>query len=347
MTYEISIGAMRNKRYQNSARGDSRNTYPQNLYNPSHYSRTLPFVRPAIAFRPQNAEDNGIYVFDRIRFSDQWQVVLGARRTDYENISFSSPTTNTVYKAKKTSPSASVVYQFGHNSSLYASYIEGLEEGETAPNLGPLVNPGEVFGPKVSKQQELGFKTEAWAGVTATLAYFNLKVPTPGYLAPASTPGMTRYVQEGMSRYRGFEFTVVGEVTPELSIATGGMFMDAEQTSAANPLLIGKIPDSTAERTFNAYLDYQPAWAPGFGFSAGSFYIGPRPLGPQEQGFLPGFTTHAVGARYVTKFDGQRKLTFQINVDNVTGKTYWAGGNNYLAVGAPRTISFVTRLDLF
>lgn len=347
ITNEVSFGVMRNKRFQNSARGDSRNVYKQNMYNPVQFDRLYPFVRPAVGYLPQNAQDDGIYLFDRIRFNDQWQVVLGARRTDYENISAKTPTTNTVYKAKKTSPSASVVYQFRSDTSLYASYIEGLEEGETAPVLGSVVNPGEVFGPKISKQKELGLKTEALAGVTATIAYFEMKVPTPGYLVPTTTPGMNRFVQEGMSRYRGFEFTVTGEITPELSIAAGGMLMNAKQTSAANPALVGKIPDSTPERTLNAYLDYQPTWAPGFGFSAGSFYVGKRPLGPQEQGFIPSYTTYSVGARYVAKFAGERKLTFQLNVDNATDKAYWAGGNNYLAVGAPRTISLLTRLDWF
>lgn len=356
VTNELTFGFMRNDRFQNGAVGgavriDPANTaipltYAQNIYDPIVYTQRTTFNRPAIGFRPQNARDDGLYLFDRIRFNDQWQMVLGARRSDYENISNPNPTTQTVYRTKQTSPSASVVYQFRPDTSLYASYIEGLEEGETAPTLN-VVNPGEVFGPKVSKQKEIGLKTEFFEGLTATVAYFDMDVPTAGYPVATSTPGLNRYVQEGRSDYKGFEFSLAGELTPELSLVVGGLLLDASQVSTSNPAQVGKTPDSTAERTYNAYVDYRPRWAQGFSFSAGSFYTGPRPLGQQEQAFLPGYTTHTVAARYVTRIPGDHKLTLQLNVDNATDKEYWSGGNGYLAVGLPRTTSFLVKLDWF
>ncbi|HRP74705.1 MAG TPA: TonB-dependent receptor [Rhodocyclaceae bacterium] len=362
ITNEVTFGVMRNERFQSGAVGgsvliDPANPpvnppgvgpllYPQNLYNPILYAQRTRFNRPAIGFRPQNARDDGIYLFDRVRFNDQWQVVLGVRHSDYENISNPTPTTQTIYRAKETSPSASVVYQFRPHTSLYASYIEGLEEGETAPTLNT-INPGEVFGPKISKQREIGIKTEVLDGVMATLAYFDMDVPTAGFRVPSSTPGVDLYVQEGQSSYKGFEFSVTGEITPALSIVLGGLLLDASQESASNPAQIGKVPDSTAERTYSAYLDYRPEWAKGFSISGGSFYTGPRPLGPTELGWLPGYTTHSAGLRYSTQIPGEHKLTLQLNVDNLTNKEYWSGGNSYLAVGLPRTTSFLVKLDWF
>lgn len=353
ITNELTFGMMRNDRYQNGAVGGAALmtpgsgfplTYAQNLYNPIQYAQRTRFNRPAIGFRPQNARDDGLYLFDRIRFNDQWQAVVGVRRSDYENISNPTPTTQTIYQAKETSPSASVVYHFRPDTSVYASYIEGMEEGETAPTLG-VINPAEVFGPKISKQKEVGIKTEFFDGLTATLAYFDMDVPTAGYRVPTGTPGLDLFVQEGRSSYSGFEFNVTGEITPSLSIALGGLLLNAEQEEAQNPAQIGKTPDSTAERTYNAYLDYRPDWAKGFGISAGSFYTGKRPLGQLEQGFLPSYTIHTLGARYSTLIPGDHRLTLQLNVDNVTNKEYWAGGNSYLAVGLPRTTSFVVKLD--
>lgn len=347
VTNEVSFGFMRNDRFQNTAQGNATgNVYTnlQNIYSPVLFQQKAAFVRPAIGYKPQNARDDGIYLFDRIRFNDQWQAVLGVRRSDYENVSEPTPTTRTVYQAKQTSPSASVVYNFRPDTSLYASYIEGMEEGETAVSIG-VINPGQVFGPKISKQKELGLKTEAIDGITATIAYFDMDVPTRGYQIPSSSPPLNLFVQEGQSRYRGVEFNVTGELGRQLSIAAGGMLMDASQQTAATPEQVGKIPDSTVERTFNAYLDYRPLWAPGFNFSAGSFYTGRKPLGPMEQVFLPGYTTHMVGARYSTLIPGDHKLTLQLNVENLTNKEYWAGGNSYIAVGLPRTTSFLVRLD--
>ncbi len=360
VTNEVTFGFMRNDRFQNSAVGGAvlidpahppvnppgitSLLYPQNLYQPVTYAQRTRFSRPAIGFRPQNARDDGLYLFDRIRFNEHWQVVLGARRSDYENISNPTPTTQTVYRTRETSPSASVVWQFRPHTSFYASYIEGLEEGETAPTLS-IVNAGEVFGPKVSKQREIGVKTEVLGGVMATLAYFDMDVPTAGFRLPSSTPGMDLYVQEGRSSYKGFEFSFTGEITPALSVVLGGLLLDAKQESAANPAQIGKVPDSTAERTFSAYLDYRPAWARGFSISGGSFYTGPRALGPLEQGYLSGHTLHSAGLRYNTTIPGDHRLTLQLNVDNLTDKQYWSGGNGYIAVGLPRTTSFLVKLD--
>ena len=344
ITNEVIFGVERNDRYQNTARGESLNKYVQNLYDPMQFAQLFPFNRPAIADKPQNARDDGVYVLDRIRFNDQWQVLLGARHTDYNDISQPSPTKETVYQASKTTPSAAVIYQLSDENSFYASYIQGLQEGNVAPSVG-VVNPGEVFGPQVSTQKEIGFKTQALKGVTATVAYFDMKVPTPGYLVPSSTPPLSLFVQSGTSHYRGFEFTVAGRLSPQFSIVAGGMIMHASQLSAPNPLQVGKIPDSTPEHTLNAYLSYKPAWAPRLGLNVGAFYVGARPLGPLEQGWLPGYTTDTVGASYVIRLPEHHKLTFRLDVDNVTNKKYWTGGEGYIDPGTSRITSLVTRLD--
>jgi iron complex outermembrane receptor protein len=40
-------------------------------------------------------------------------------------------------------------------------------------------------------------------------------------------------------------------------------------------------------------------------------------------------------------------VSLQANVGNLTNERYWeAGGAGYIAVGAPRTVSFTAKMDL-
>jgi iron complex outermembrane receptor protein len=135
LDHEVTAGFMENQRYQN---GPSQQvfTIAQNLYNP----RVLPesFLTANLTISPQDVTDRGIYALERMRIGEKWQVLLGARRTDYTNISATG-----TYAVKNTSPSYALLFKPWKHTTLYASYIEGLEEGGTAPLSTN--NPGQVL----------------------------------------------------------------------------------------------------------------------------------------------------------------------------------------------------------
>ncbi|MGL6155032.1 MAG: TonB-dependent siderophore receptor, partial [Ralstonia mannitolilytica] len=80
--------------------------------------------------------------------------------------------------------------------------------------------------------------------------------------------------------------------------------------------------------------------------NAGAYYLGPRPVNDANQAELGGTTLFSAGVRYVTRISGKR-TTLQFNVDNLTGKRYWAGaGNNRLSMGAPRVFKLGMKIDL-
>ena len=65
----------------------------------------------------------------------------------------------------------------------------------------------------------------------------------------------------------------------------------------------------------------------------------------ENQAYLGGYTTTSLGVRYNTKING-KKTTLQAVLDNVTDKQYWsAGGNNYIGVGAPRTLKIMAKMS--
>jgi iron complex outermembrane receptor protein len=327
--HELTIGVMQNKRDQNAPSVQTVN-FKQNLYNPREL--TPPALSNNITFNPQAIDDKGLYFFDKMRFTDKLSFLVGARHSDYEN-----KTTTTTYEVKKTSPSASIVYKLRPDTSIYAAYLEGVEETGIAP--AATVNAFEAMPPAVSKTKEIGIRSEAWSGMTASAAVFQIT------RASAYTNAQNRFVVDGQAHYNGLELSLTGSVTPEISAYISGMFLDAELRSAANAAQVGKQPENTARKTGSVLIEYKPAYLPGFSVNAGAYYTGRRAVNNENQAFIPGYTLFTAGARYVTKLMGYQ-TSFQLNVENLGDKTYWsATGGNLLASGLPRTVKFAAKID--
>ena len=107
----------------------------------------------------------------------------------------------------------------------------------------------------------------------------------------------------------------------------------------------GKRPENTARNTASAFLSYDIAPVAGLSVNGGAYFTGRRPVDDLNQGFIGGTTIFGLGARYATRLMGRRVL-FQLNVDNVADRRYWAAAGTRLAVGTPRTVRALVRFDL-
>jgi iron complex outermembrane receptor protein len=327
--HEITLGTMQNKRAQNAPSSQTV-TFKQNMYTPRELAP--PVLSTAVTFNPQAIDDKGIYFFDKMRFATDWSLLLGARYSDYANT-----TTTTTYKVKKTSPSAGVVYKVRPDTTIYATYLEGVEETGIAPQAA--VNAFESLPPAVSKTRELGFRTEAVAGMMASAAYFQIE------RASAYVNSANRFVLDGSAHYSGLEFSLNGAITPELQTYISGMLLDAEQRNAVNASLIGKIPENTAKRTGSVFVEYKPAYLGGVSVNAGAYYTGRRAVNNENYAFIPGYTIFTAGLKYATKISGYG-ASFQVNAENLTDKLYWSSaGGGLLASGLPRTIKATAKFD--
>ena len=318
--HELVVGVTRNERFQSGVGGQPVDI-PQNLYDPVTIARRS--ITTTLPHNPSTIRDDGVYTFDRLKFGAQWQLLAGVRYSDYEN-----EASTALYTETQLSPSVGLIFKPADDWSLYATYLEGLEEGGIAP--ANTDNAFEVLPPAVSEQIELGVKFETSDGLSLTLAAFEIE-------RPAAFTLNNRFVLDGRSRYRGVEFIAAGELSAQWSVLASGLWLDAEQREAANVLLIGKRPENTAEYTGSLFAEYRPHAVAGLAVNAGAFYVGDRAVNPLNQATIGGVTTFGAGARY--RFDWQsRALTTQLNIENLTDKDYWnAAGNGLLGVGAPRT----------
>jgi iron complex outermembrane receptor protein len=336
LKHDLTFGVMRNTLYQAGANSQAV-TVDQNLYDPRPIA-FIPKTAPTI-LNPINTTDSGLYAMDRITAGD-FQVTLAVRKADYETQTVRNtvnPPTITRYTASPTTYSGAVLYKLRKDTSVYASYIEGLEEGPIAPITA--ANAGAILPPAVSKQQEFGIRSQAIPGMLVNFAYFQLERAT-------SYTDTNRFVVlDGRTEIKGFEASLSGELTPQLSFFASAMSLDPVLKKAATVALTGKTPDNTPKVTASALLEFRPDALPGLSVNAGAYYTAKRFINPLNQAEIPGYTTYTAGLGYKTTVMG-KGLRLQANVTNLENKRYWeAGGAGYLAVGMPRTVSFNAKLD--
>lgn len=282
------------------------------------------------------SQNNSFLIGDVITFNDQWSSILGVTRTQIRSYSndfiYSTPEKKTRYDASKTSPSVSLIYKPVPWLTTYATYIEGLQAGGTAPFNA--INVGEMFAPQVSKQYELGAK--ATVGDTLfTLALFNIEKPN-GFLNEAMV-----YSESGKQVNNGLEFSVTGKVTPELTVVGGFTLLDPKVKDADVKANDGNAPADVAKQLAKVYAEYDINSAPGLALTGGAFYTGKQYTDVANDYQLPSFTTFDAGARYRMKVS-ENDLTLRMNVSNLANKEYWLN-SHYL--GDPRTVQFSAQLE--
>ena len=335
--HNLVTGVTQNWRYQNG-RSNQTGTIAQNLYNPRELTPRP--ITTVLTTAPLHVEDFGTYAFDRLEIGDWLQLFGGLRYSDYKSETKNARGAVTAsYKTDKWTPSVGVVVKPRENVSLYATYLEGLEEGGTAPATA--ANAGDVLPPALSKQYELGAKAELAESLVLQLAAFQVD-RSSAFTDPADNV----FKLAGRARYKGIEASASGELTPALSIYASAQYLDSEQRRSDNLSIVGKRIENTPKYTGSLFAEYRPEPVPGLAVGAGVFHVGNRAANPANQAFVDGYTTLSLSVRYTFEDIGEG-LTLQLNADNVTNARYWsAAGNNLLGVGLPRQVKLTARLAL-
>lgn len=325
LKHQLSFGASKNVRTTNVP-VTTTVSFNQNYYNPISNLPESPMPARNV-INPTRIDDLGYYVFDKVSYGDWVELMGGVRRSDYK-----SRTSTTYYAAKKTSPTVGVVVKPMQWLSFYGTYIEGLEEGGLAPTTAR--NGGQVLPPALSTQYEAGVKAQVTDKLLITLAYFDID------RVSSFLNNLNFFVQDGRTRYKGWETSFTGEITPEVSVFASGMYLDAQQSAVSDPNLIGKRPENTPKYTGSLFLEVKPPIVPGLSLTGGVFYVGNRPINNANQAKIPGVTTFDLGARYTVDIRDVA-TTFKFNIENVTDKRYWAStGGALLNVNVPLTAKF-------
>jgi iron complex outermembrane recepter protein len=339
---QIVAGITQNWRYQNgrgnqisAAAGPAAIT--QNLFAPRAIA--APPVTAALATAPLDVADFGGYAFARSDLAAASgrtvaHLLIGLRYSDYRSTARSTAGAISRYTATAFTPSIGIVLKPAENASVYATWLEGLEEGGSAP--ANAANSGAVLPPARSRQFEIGAKASILAGLQLQAAFFQIS------RASAFTDPADRvYRFAGQARYRGVEASASGEISRTVSLAASLQVLDAEFTRALNPAQLGRRPENTPKFTASLYGEWRPARLPGLAIGGGVFHIGNRAANTLNQAFIAGHSTYSATLRYTLAGVGADGLRLQISGDNLGNARVWsAAGNGLLAVALPRIVKF-------
>jgi iron complex outermembrane receptor protein len=293
-------------------------------------------------------------VADAMSFlDDRVLVTVGARHQRIKSFGYdyNSGLQTSGYDKSKVTPVAGIVYKPMKNVSLYANYIEALQQGPVA--AGPDVDPvqlsrNEVFDPYVSRQKEIGIKVDSGKlGMSAAL--FSTSQPLSGVQRAAPTDRFGTFGIFGEQRNQGLELSVFGMPAKGLRVLGGLTLLDAEQRRTANGANQGKDAIGVPDTQLNLGGEWDLPQVAGLSLNARALYTAKQYADAANLQQLPSWTRLDLGASYLTRI-GERDLTLRARVDNVTDRAYWASaggypGSGYLVMGAPRTVSVSATVD--
>ena len=286
--------------------------------------------------RRLDSRQYGLFVTDRVTFSEHWQAIVGAREVRLDERAWDETgTAGRHTRQYQLLPNAALVFKPAPDTTLYASYAKGLSAGGTAPWFAR--NAAQILAPTLSHQLEVGLKHD-WEALSVSAALFQIRQAYQ-YARPDGDGAFT-YVQQGQQKNTGLELGASGWVTSNLQL----------QASAA-AIHARVVGSGTAEREghqainvprFRAALQAQYTLpVPGLAILGGVRYSARKYADHAGNVAVGGYTVFDLGGRYQTRVGGY-DTALRLTVDNVFDKRYWRDvgdylGDNYLFQGAPRT----------
>lgn len=283
---------------------------------------------------------------------DKLLITVGARHQTIKSDSYdyNSGAGISHYDQSKVTPVAGIVYRPVKAVSIYANYIEGLQQGPTAsgnytdPVTGatrPVDNIGENFAPYVSRQKEIGVKYDH-GNVGASAAIFSVDQPS-AYIVNS------HFGVFGEQRNKGLEMTVFGVPLRGLRVLGGLTLLDAKQRITAGGVNQGKDVIGVPDTQVNIGAEWDVPGVRGLNLNARVLYTASQYADGANTQELPSWNRLDIGANYMVRIL-DRNVTFRARIDNVADKNYWASaggypGSGYLVLGSPRTVVVSATVD--
>ncbi len=269
---------------------------------------------------------------------ERLELTLGLRKqyVEVENFNVVTGAQTGSYESDAVTPVIGIAVRPWENTTLYASYIEGLSAGQTVPDT--YANGGEALSPYVTEQYEAGVKVD-WGNILTTLSIFQ----TTQASGIANSANNT-FTADGETVYRGIELNVAGEITPSLRVLGGLVLLDTETTKTANGLYDGKKAAGAPDYTVTLGAEWDTSFLSNLTLSARLTSTGSSYVDAANTQKMSGWNTLDFGARYTWERENAEPIIFQANLTNAFNEAYWSTfpGYNLLYASAPRALTVST-----
>ena len=264
-----------------------------------------------------------------LAWSDRVQLRFAVHRTRYDKDVLSIASVRTEGLSEATLFNASTIVSLTNRTSVFGSWVTGLEESGVAPTSA--INRDDVLAPVEAEQFELGVRHAITPGLTFIGALFDVSKPTQGFRADRS------FGLVGEVRHRGVEGSISGQLDAETTVVLGTV---AFQSKVTGPLVdagvVGSHAAGISQRITNANIERQ--LRDGWSVDAGLSYAGERWADTANTFKTPAVTTLSFGARRRFVLAG-RAAEFRVLASNLSGaEGYWASPSGVLLPIPPRTV---------
>ena len=296
-------------------------------------------ARPDFAF-PDQSEDGvrqwSIGLDYQVRASGLGQLSVGAQKVSYRK---HVVTPNGPAPASRDKPwlfNATAMIDLTPVVSLYASFTQGLEESDVAPETA--ANRDEAPPAIRTRQVDAGVKVRT-GGMTLIAGLFDIKRPYYG------VDGSNFFRQLGAVRHAGIEASLSGSPTPGLTVIAGGSFVRARVSGdEVASGTIGSRPVDVPSRKLVASVDWHPPSSP-TSLDATVEHVGPNTADTLNRVPVAPYTTLNVGLRHRFAI-GRSTAVFRIQATNLFDAYGWeVAGDNAFVYVQPRQLTARLSLD--
>ncbi|SDV51143.1 TonB-dependent siderophore receptor [Chitinasiproducens palmae] len=305
-----------------------------NIYRPSTLSVVSPYQGDQSTYTYNKIRQSSLFASDTVSLG-RWSLIGGLRYTHFDQADYNGQGSQTNgYIRNPLSPTVALMFKPTPGTTLYASYVESLEQGGRASATA--ANANEVLGPRRSRQYELGFKAEQdrWA---ASAALFRLQ-QTAEYL-----DANNYYVQNGQTRYTGVD--MAGRYRPATGLTIHGSLMYLQTSYIENTSnLDGKRTTGTPHWQAAARVIYDVPSIDALSLQAGGKFVGTSKLDTANTINLPSYFVMDLGAVYRLRLR-QSEVTLSAQIQNLANRRFWFyNGDSYIQISAPRTLALNARI---
>ena len=279
----------------------------------------VPDVKPEPAFVPdRQARDSVRQTTFGIAYQGKWlkvgELIVGVQKTRYRK-SVIDP--YTVYPVTRDAPvllSAAGALYITPQLATYASYTRGLEDGPVAPSNAANFN---AIAPALrTTQKDAGLRWKVSKGVTFIGGVFDVRKPY------YNLDSAGQFRQLGSVTHRGIEFSLAGQIAPNLRAVVGNSMIDEKVNNVVQPALSGRRPIGAFTRHTIVSLNYRLPIEPKLSFDAVFEGSSSRTANATDTLRIPTRAVMNIGMRYRFKVD-DRPVLFRTQVSNVTNTFGW------------------------
>lgn len=278
------------------------------------------------------------YLMDTFDLTDRLTVFAGVRHDDFDysnNVLSGGNTVRYAYDDGFWNYHGSLTYHFLEDANVYFTYSTASNINGGESDVGGNCGYGGICGdpdtigqgdPEETENLEAGLKWELFdEKLLASLAVFEITKDDVMESNAVSDYETTGTYNTGKNRVEGFELSVVGNLTRDLSMQLGFAKMESKIIESHDPEDVGKPLANFANESANLLVRYQATPALSAGLAAtfkGRMYVGQPDAAANTDRKVPSYTSFDVFANY--RINPAMNLRF--NANNITDEDIFVAG---------------------